>query len=129
MTYSNIDFLRDYNHVLPGSFTLTQAQEQIVTHGLGPMLVSAGPGSGKTECLVARALYLILVENASQIDIDYNIHAQSRSWTKGQIKFKIEDDESCKSEESIYSRYKSARNQNWNDSQFGRGDSLRCSFC
>ena len=62
VTYSNIDFLRDYNHVLPGSFTLTEAQEQIVTHGLGPMLVSAGPGSGKTECLVARALYLILVE-------------------------------------------------------------------
>ena len=62
VTYSNIDFLRDYNHVLPGSFTLTVAQEQIVTHGLGPMLVSAGPGSGKTECLVARALYLILVE-------------------------------------------------------------------
>ena len=62
MAYSKSEFLNDYNQILPGSFALTKAQEQIVTHGLGPMLVSAGPGSGKTECLVARALYLILIE-------------------------------------------------------------------
>ena len=61
MAYSDADFIRDYNAALPGSFSLTGVQEGIVKFGQGPLLISAGPGSGKTECLVARALYLILV--------------------------------------------------------------------
>ena len=61
MAYSDADFIRDYNAALPGKFSLTGVQEGIVKFGPGPLLISAGPGSGKTECLVARALFLLLV--------------------------------------------------------------------
>ena len=38
---------------------LTAAQRRVVEHAHGPLLVQAGPGSGKTTVLVARALRLI----------------------------------------------------------------------
>ena len=109
MTYANSDFLRDYNKSLPGSFTLTQAQEKIVTHGLGPMLVSAGPGSGKR--MFGCSCFVSDFENESPIDTDPNIHAQSRSWTKGRLNSRLKMMKSCKSKESRDSRYKLARNQ------------------
>lgn len=39
--------------------SFSQAQEQAVTHGGGPCLVLAGPGSGKTLTIVNRMKYLI----------------------------------------------------------------------
>lgn len=39
---------------------LNEAQRKIVIHDSGPLLVIAGPGSGKTECLTLRAMNLLL---------------------------------------------------------------------
>ena len=43
---------------------LNEDQLKIVMHGSGPLLVIAGPGSGKTECLTLRAMNLLLLEKA-----------------------------------------------------------------
>jgi len=37
-------------------FPLDAAQRQAITFGAGPLLIAAGPGTGKTEVLVARCL-------------------------------------------------------------------------
>jgi DNA helicase-2/ATP-dependent DNA helicase PcrA len=44
---------------------LNDAQRAIIAHGEGPLLVIAGPGSGKTMSLVLRAINLLLLEKAS----------------------------------------------------------------
>jgi DNA helicase-2/ATP-dependent DNA helicase PcrA len=51
------DILKQY----PG---LNKAQQAIVGHSDGPLLVIAGPGSGKTYSIVLRALNLLLLEKA-----------------------------------------------------------------
>jgi DNA helicase II / ATP-dependent DNA helicase PcrA len=49
-----LELVREYPH-------LNDAQRQIVEHGQGPLLVIAGPGSGKTFSLVLRAINLLLL--------------------------------------------------------------------
>ncbi len=43
---------------------LNESQREIVGHIEGPLLVVAGPGSGKTYCLVLRTLNLLLLKEA-----------------------------------------------------------------
>ncbi len=43
---------------------INDAQRAIVEHGEGPLLVIAGPGSGKTFSLVLRAMNLLLLGKA-----------------------------------------------------------------
>jgi DNA helicase-2/ATP-dependent DNA helicase PcrA len=40
-------------------FPLDQAQKQAIQYGVGPLLIAAGPGTGKTEVLVSRCLKFI----------------------------------------------------------------------
>lgn len=49
--------------------TLNEAQRAIVGHSEGPLLVIAGPGSGKTFSLVLRALNLLLLGKAMPRDL------------------------------------------------------------
>ena len=44
---------------------LNEAQRAIVGHSAGPLLVIAGPGSGKTFSLVLRAMNLLLLGKAT----------------------------------------------------------------
>ncbi len=48
---------------------LNDAQREVVAHGEGPLLVIAGPGSGKTYSIVLRALNLLLLEKAAPREI------------------------------------------------------------
>ena len=59
--YNEKQFISDYNSLLVG-YNLSPDQETAVKTISGPVLVSAGPGSGKTETLVARTLRLIIVD-------------------------------------------------------------------
>jgi DNA helicase-2/ATP-dependent DNA helicase PcrA len=44
---------------------LNEEQRRIVLHDQGPMMIIAGPGSGKTRCLTLRAMNLLLLKKAS----------------------------------------------------------------
>ena len=44
-------------------------QREVVSHTNGPLLVVAGPGSGKTRCIEARALNLLLREQARPAEV------------------------------------------------------------
>ena len=47
------------NHSTAGTFSANKAQQQIANHTDGPVLVIAGPGSGKTKTLVDRIVNLV----------------------------------------------------------------------
>ena len=51
--------------LLPDFQQLNEEQRKIVIHDHGPMMIIAGPGSGKTRCLTLRAMNLLLLEKAS----------------------------------------------------------------
>ncbi|OUJ18776.1 DNA helicase UvrD fused to PD-(D/E)XK superfamily nuclease [Methanonatronarchaeum thermophilum] len=44
------------------SWNFNEEQRKAIKHGTGPLWITAGPGSGKTEVLVSRVLKLILVD-------------------------------------------------------------------
>jgi DNA helicase-2/ATP-dependent DNA helicase PcrA len=46
-------------------FPLDVAQKQAIQYGAGPLLIAAGPGTGKTEVLVARCLKFICCDNVA----------------------------------------------------------------
>ena len=48
---------------------LSESQRAVVGHLDGPLLVIAGPGSGKTHCIVLRALNLLLLQKAEPGEI------------------------------------------------------------
>ena len=50
--------------LLPESLDLNDEQRAIITHDDGPLLVIAGPGSGKTHSLILRAMNLLLLDKA-----------------------------------------------------------------
>lgn len=50
-------------------FSPTQQQQQIIDHNEGPLLVIAGPGSGKTFTLVERIVSLVLERGVSPEEI------------------------------------------------------------
>lgn len=54
---------------VPGFERMSKEQQRAVTHGEGPALVLAGPGSGKTFTITHRILYLILKMGFSPQDI------------------------------------------------------------
>ncbi len=46
-------------------FPLDPAQRQAIQHGTGPLLIAAGPGTGKTEVLVARCLKFMCCDSVA----------------------------------------------------------------
>src|SRR5438876_1525612 len=48
---------------------LNEAQRDIVAHDSGPLLVIAGPGSGKTRSLTLLAMNLLLLDRAKPAEI------------------------------------------------------------
>src|SRR5665648_694034 len=49
--------------------SINEAQRQAIDHTDGPLLIIAGPGSGKTFVLVMRALNILLYEKTQSKDL------------------------------------------------------------
>lgn len=56
------DFIRAYEKAIGHPFD--DEQRKAVQHGSGPLFIMAGPGSGKSEVIVARTLKLVLVDGS-----------------------------------------------------------------
>lgn len=55
-------FIQAYERAIGHAFDVEQSKA--VKHGAGPLFIMAGPGSGKSEVIVARTLKLVLVDGA-----------------------------------------------------------------
>jgi len=62
-TITLAEFLSEVRNIV--GHRLDPEQEKVVRHGTGPLWVIAGPGSGKTEVLVLRALKLMFVDGVT----------------------------------------------------------------
>src|SRR2546428_3117952 len=61
-----LDTILDLNEIFKRlDFDPTPEQLEAITNVDGPQLLIAGPGSGKTEVLVLRTLYLLLIKNVN----------------------------------------------------------------
>ena len=57
---------------------LNKEQREAVTYTEGPLLVIAGPGSGKTRTLVERVVHMLIEKkNISRKDNGINLYRQS----------------------------------------------------
>lgn len=61
LTVSPAQFIQKLEQVTGNSYS--KDQKDAIAFGEGPLWVTAGPGSGKTEVLVARTLKLIICDN------------------------------------------------------------------
>ena len=65
MTIASNPFAEEIAPQLKADFLkLNPEQRKVVAHDDGPLLVIAGPGSGKTHCLTLRAMNLLLLGKA-----------------------------------------------------------------
>lgn len=55
--------------ILRAYLAMNEAQRAVIAHGDGPLLVIAGPRSGKTFSLVLRAVNLLLLEETSPAEL------------------------------------------------------------
>lgn len=70
MTIASDPFTGDIATLLMTDFLeLNPEQRKVVTHDRGPLLVIAGPGSGKTHCLTLRAMNLLLLGKADPSEL------------------------------------------------------------
>jgi len=61
------DFITKYEKSI--NHNLDEEQKRAIAHGEGPLFIMAGPGSGKTEVIVARTLKLLLVDGVEPSSI------------------------------------------------------------
>ncbi len=55
--------------LMSSPYLMNEEQSAIVSHKQGPLLITAGPGSGKTRSLILLAMNLLLVENAKPSEL------------------------------------------------------------
>lgn len=60
--------------------TLNEAQRAIVSHSDGPLLIIAGPGSGKTFSLVLRAMNLLVLGKAAPRELVLCTFTEKAGW-------------------------------------------------
>ena len=71
---------------------LNDEQRKVVAHDQGPLLVIAGPGSGKTRCLTLRAMNLLLLEKAEPSEIVLCIYTEKAAYEMQDRVSKIAND-------------------------------------
>ena len=72
--YNDIDCIYNWGVIMVNSFcnredTCTESQRDAAKHFEGPLLIVAGPGSGKTRVLVERVAYLVKKKNIDPSNI------------------------------------------------------------
>lgn len=72
--------------------TLTDIQKDIVQHREGALLVTAGPGSGKTRILIERAVELIQNQNSTVLALTFSNKAAEEITER--LNFRLDEEES-----------------------------------